>query len=156
MTPSTKPEVHRRIATVQKEERDTTIASMRKRFCEVPENFLRTEKQTDRQTNRQTCSSQHAAPAWPSAHGQIGSADSLEKWMKNQKAKTCKKSSFLCLCYILRAIRAGRCRERRYADHIFIQIYFRMHHFSTQLNSTENYGRRCLTPLSPHRNYILS
>jgi len=24
------------------------------------------------------------------------------------------------------------------------------------LNSTENYGRRCLTPLSPHRNYILS
>jgi len=31
--------------------------------------------------------------------------------------------------YILRAIRAGRCRERRYADHIFIQIYFRMHHF---------------------------
>jgi len=33
------------------------------------------------------------------------------------------------LCYILRAIRAGRCRERRYADLIFIQIYFRMHHF---------------------------
>jgi len=31
--------------------------------------------------------------------------------------------------YILRAIEAGRCRERRYADHIFIQIYFRMHHF---------------------------
>jgi len=27
---------------------------------------------------------------------------------------------------------------------------------TTQLNSTENYGRRCLTPLSPHRNYILS
>ena len=40
-----------------------------------------------------------------------------------------KKSSFLCLCYILTAIKAGRCRERRYADHIFIQIYFRMHHF---------------------------
>jgi len=31
--------------------------------------------------------------------------------------------------YILRAIRASRCRERRYADLIFIQIYFRMHHF---------------------------
>ena len=30
------------------------------------------------------------------------------------------------------------------------------HDGSTQLNSTENYGRRCLTPLSPHRNYILS
>ena len=61
----------------------------------------------------------------------MGSADPppLEKWMKNLKAKTCKKSSFLCLCYICRAIRAGRCRERRYADHIFIQIYFRMHHF---------------------------
>ena len=29
----------------------------------------------------------------------------------------------------MRVIRAGRCRERRYADHIFIQIYFRMHHF---------------------------
>ena len=26
-------------------------------------------------------------------------------------------------------VRAGRCRERRYADHIFIHIYFRMHHF---------------------------
>ena len=26
-------------------------------------------------------------------------------------------------------MRAGRCRERRYADHIFIQIYFIMHHF---------------------------
>ena len=61
--------------------------------------------------------------------GQTGSADPLEKWMRNYKAKTCKKSSFLCLCYILRAIRAGRCREWRYADHIFIQIYFRMHHF---------------------------
>jgi len=34
------------------------------------------------------------------------------------KAKTCKKDSFLCL----RSIRAGRCRERRYADHAFIQI----------------------------------
>ena len=43
--------------------------------------------------------------------------------MKNKKAKTC---SFL---NILRAIGAGRCRERRYADHTFIQIYFRMHHF---------------------------
>ena len=28
--------------------------------------------------------------------------------------------------------------------------------WTAQLNSTENYGRRCLTPLSPHRNYILS
>jgi len=33
-----------------------------------------------------------------------------------------KNGSFLCLCYILKAIRAGRCRERRYADHTFIQM----------------------------------
>ena len=46
------------------------------------------------------------------------SADPLEKWMK---AKTYKKSSYL---NISRAI-----RKRRYTDHIFIQIYFRMHHF---------------------------
>ena len=35
-------------------------------------------------------------------------------------------------CYknILRAIRACRCRERRYADrHIYSDIYFRLHHF---------------------------
>jgi len=28
--------------------------------------------------------------------------------------------------------------------------------YSTQLNSTENYGRKCLTPLSPHHIYIQS
>ena len=39
-----------------------------------------------------------------------------EKLKKRKRAK----SSFLCLCYILRAIRAGSCRERRYADHKFI------------------------------------
>jgi len=43
----------------------------------------------------------------------------------DEKLKS-KKSSFLD---ILRTIRAGRCRERRYADDIFIPIYFRMHHF---------------------------
>jgi len=45
---------------------------------------------------------------------------------KKLKSENMQKSSFL---NILGAIRAGRCRERRYADHIFIQIYFRMHHF---------------------------
>jgi len=40
-----------------------------------------------------------------------------------------KRAVFKCLCYILRSIGAGRCREWRYADHIFIQIYRRMHHF---------------------------
>ena len=32
------------------------------------------------------------------------------------------------------AIRAGRCRERRYADHIFNQIYFRMHHLAVKFS----------------------
>jgi len=54
----------------------------------------------------------------------MGSADPLEIWIKNYKAKTCKKSSFLN-----GGGGEGRCRERRYADHIVIQIYFRMHHF---------------------------
>ena len=53
----------------------------------------------------------------------------LENGWKIKKRKHAKESNVLCLCYILRAIRAGSCRERRYADHIFIQIYFRMHHF---------------------------
>ena len=62
----------------------------------------------------------------------MGSADPPGKMDEKLKSENMqKKSSVLCLCYILRAIRAGRCRERRYADHIFIQIYmyFRMHHF---------------------------
>ena len=60
----------------------------------------------------------------------MGSADPPWKngW-KIKKRKHAKKSSFLCLRCLLRAIRAGRCRERRYSDHVFIQIYFRMHHF---------------------------
>jgi len=41
-----------------------------------------------------------------------------------------KKSSFLCLCYILRAIRAGRCRERRFMLTTYLfRYYFRMLHF---------------------------
>jgi len=43
--------------------------------------------------------------------------------------------------------------SRTYIPH-FTKCRWRTH--SGQLNSTENYGRRCLTPLSPHRNYILS
>ena len=49
---------------------------------------------------------------------------------------------------ILKAIRAGRCRERRYADHIFIQIYFRMHNFVVKF-SKKNFasgGKGALTP----------
>jgi len=51
---------------------------------------------------------------------------SAENGLKIKKRKHAKNSSFL---NILRAIRAGRCRERRYTDHILIQIYFKMHHF---------------------------
>jgi len=44
-----------------------------------------------------------------------------KKWMKKLKSENMQKnSSFLRLCYILTAIKAGRCRERRYAGHIFI------------------------------------
>ena len=59
----------------------------------------------------------------------MGSADPNGKMDEKLKSENVQKGSFLCLCYILRAIRAGKYRERRYADHIFIQIYFRMHHF---------------------------
>ena len=30
---------------------------------------------------------------------------------------------------------ANGCRERRYADHIFSQIYFRMHHFVVKFSN---------------------
>ena len=69
--------------------------------------------------------------AWASAHrGKLGQLTPPWKngW-KIKKRKHAKKSSFLCLCYIFRANRAGRCREGRYAGHIFIQIYFTMHCF---------------------------
>ena len=62
----------------------------------------------------------------------MGSADPPgkidEKYRKRNHAT---KNSFLCLglCHILRTIRAGKCKKRRYADHIFILLYFRMHHF---------------------------
>jgi len=74
------------------------------------------------------CSAHERLHIWE----QMGSADPPGKMDEKLKSENMqKKSSVLCLCYILRAIRAGRCRERRYADHIFIQIYmyFRMHHF---------------------------
>ena len=64
---------------------------------------------------------------WASAHrGKWGQLTPWKIGWKIKKRKRAKKSSFL---NILRAIRAGRCRERRYADHIFIQIYFSVHHF---------------------------
>jgi len=61
-----------------------------------------------------------------------------------------KRAVFICLYYILRAIRAGRCRERRYADHIFIQIYFRMHHFVVEFSkfSSPQAGELGIDPLT--------
>jgi len=54
--------------------------------------------------------------SWASADR--GKWGQLTPWKMDEKlkVKTCKNSSFL---NVLRAIRAGRCRERRYADHIF-------------------------------------
>jgi len=45
----------------------------------------------------------------------------MDEKLKSEIMQKEQKSSFL---NILRAIRAGRCRERRYADHAFIQTYF--------------------------------
>ena len=77
--------------------------------------------------------------SWASAHrgkwGQLTPHGKMDEKLKSENMQ--KKSSFLCLCYILRAIRAGKCRERRYADHIFIQIYFRMHHFVVKFSSPQ-------------------
>ena len=64
----------------------------------------------------------HNREPWASTHrGKWGQLTPLEKWMKNKlKSENMqKKSSFL----------NGRWGERHHADHIFIQIYFRMHHF---------------------------
>jgi len=64
----------------------------------------------------------------------MGSADPLEKWMEKLTSENMQKRALLYVYVILRTIRAGRCRERRYADHIFIRIYFRMHHFVVKLS----------------------
>jgi len=62
--------------------------------------------------------------------GQVGSAEPpLEKWMNNQKRKHTIKSSFLNGGW-----GEGRCRERRYAGHIFfsdilLNAPFRSHIF---------------------------
>ena len=77
--------------------------------------------------------------AWASAHrGKWGQLTPWKNGWKIKKRKHAKKSSFLCLCYILRAIRTGRCRERHYADHMFIQMYFRMHHFVVKFSKVSS------------------
>jgi len=74
----------------------------------------------------------------------MGSADPPGKMDEKFKSENMQKSSFLS---IFRAMRVGRCRERRYADHIFIQIYFRMHHFVVKFFFASG-SERSLTPLT--------
>jgi len=90
------------------------------------------------------------ARPWASAHRANGvSWPPWKNGWKITKRKHAKKSTFPCLRYILRAIREGRCRERRYADHIFIQIYFRMHHFVVKFSKFSSpQAARGIDPLS--------
>jgi len=87
---------------------------------------------------------------WASAHrGKWGQLTPLENGWKIKKRKHAKQSSFLYLCYILRAIRAGRCRERRYADHIFHSDILQNAPFRSEifLIFFASGGKRALTPL---------
>ena len=73
--------------------------------------------------SRHTHAGREMLQTWASAHrGKWGRLTPWKNGWKIKKRKHAKMSSFLCLCYILRAIRAGRCRERRYADHIYSDI----------------------------------
>jgi len=66
----------------------------------------------------------------------MGSAGPPGKMDEKLKSDNMQKTAvFYFFCYTLRAICASRCRERRYADHIFIQIYFRMHHFEVKFSN---------------------
>ena len=65
--------------------------------------------------------------SWPRSSGK------MDEKLKTENMQ--KRAVFLCLCYTLRAIGADRCRERRYADHIFVQIYFRVHHFVVKFSN---------------------
>ena len=56
----------------------------------------------------------------------MGSADPSGKMDEKLKSENMQKSSFLNGG---EGWGEGRVRERRYAVHMFIQIYFRMHHF---------------------------
>jgi len=73
--------------------------------------------------------------AWASAHrGQMGSADPPGKMDEKLKSETMQKEQFSEYLESNRASTKGRCRERRYADHILIQIYSRMHHFAVKFS----------------------
>ena len=63
----------------------------------------------------------------PHIRGKLGQ---LTPWKMDETLKKLKHAKKSIFSEYFERIRAGRCRERRYAaDHIFIQIYFRMHHF---------------------------
>ena len=86
---------------------------------------------------------------WASAHR--GEWGQLTPWKMDEKLKSenmQKKSSFLCLCYILRAIMAGRCRERRYADHIIYSDILQNAPFRSQIFKIffASGGKGALTP----------
>ena len=78
--------------------------------------------------------------SWPASatlmgvrtYGQTGSADPPGKTDEKLKSGNMQKRAVFYV-YVIFWEQSGqadrRCRERRYADHIFIQIYFRMHHF---------------------------
>ena len=75
----------------------------------------------------------------------MGSADPPGKTDEKLKSENMQKnSSFLCLCYILRAIMAGSCRERRYAA-ILQNAPFRSQIFRIFFASG---GKGALTPLT--------
>jgi len=61
----------------------------------------------------------------------MGSVDSPGKMDEKLKSENMQKRAIFYVYVIFweQSGHAGRCRERRYADHISIQIYFRMHHF---------------------------
>jgi len=96
------------------------LACMRRDVCHLHASVQLSSSITDHTRPHYSSERRHGRPHI----GAMGSADPPGKMDKKLKLKTCKK----------RAIRAGRCRERRYADHIFIQIYFRMHHFVVKLS----------------------
>jgi len=60
----------------------------------------------------------------------MGSTDPPGKMDEKLKAKTCKKEQFSMFMLYFESNQGRQVyREWRYADHTFIQIYFRLHHF---------------------------
>jgi len=58
--------------------------------------------------------------------GQLTPCGKIDEKLKSENVQ--KRAVFMFMLYF-DSNQGGRCRQRRYADHIFIRIYFRMHHF---------------------------